>query len=356
MNIVFTIKSINLGGGSERSTTTIANALVQRGHQVTIVSFTGKDTSPFFSIDERIKRVYLAPKKDKYPVLVREIRRIILLRRLYKMINPDVIVVIGATRAWVNVPATKGYKVITKEYFSVHHRSQLTSNLSRRLTARTSEAVIALSEEDKRIYLEKFGAKRVEIIPNPLTLSNPAPTTLNNKIVLCLGRMTRVKGFDLLLKAWKQVRHQDWDLYLVGDGTMRKQLEKQVKADSMQKNVHFFPATANVLPYYQQASIFVLPSRSEAFGNVLTEAMSVGVPTVCFDCGDGVREVVANGETGIIVPPQDTQAMAAALDTLMDNPERLQAMHRQSLERVKRYNTEAIMEQWETLCKQIMND
>ncbi len=356
MKIVFTIKSINLAGGSERSTVTIANALAARGHEVAIVSYTGSDREPFFTIDNRIQRYYLSPQRDHYPVLVREVRRICKLRKLYKALQPDVIVVIGTTRAWVNVPATHGYKVVAKEYFSVHHRAQLTSWLSRKLTAKHADAIIALSEEDRRIYSQQFGAKRVEIIPNPLTFASVdiRSTTLTNKVVLGIGRITYVKGFDLLLDAWKQVKHTDWSLHLVGDGKMRKALEQRVAQEDI-KNVQFFPATADVLPHYQDASIFVLPSRSEAFGNVLTEAMSVGVPTVSFDCGEGPREVVENGVTGVIVPPQDTQAMAQTLDILMDAPARLEAMSKASIQRAKRYDTDAIMQQWELLFEEITN-
>ncbi len=355
MRIVFTIKSINLAGGSERSTSTIANALVARGHEVAIVSYVGSDMQPFFPIDERIKLYYIAPQRERYPVLIREIRRICKLRQLYALIRPDVIVVIGTTRAWVNVPATRGYKVVAKEYFSVHHRSQLLSWFSRRLTASTANAIVALSEEDKRIYLQRLGAKRVEIIFNPLTLKNPTPSQLDKKIVLGLGRMTYVKGFDLLLDAWKQVKHTDWCLHLVGDGKMRKKLVKRVIQEKI-PNVYFFPATADVLPHYMAASLFVLPSRSEAFGNVLTEAMSVGIPTISFDCGEGPRSIVEENVTGIIVPAQDTQAMANALDTLMNDSARLQAMSIASLNRAKCYDTEVVMMQWEKIFEEVIRD
>ena len=174
MRIVFTIKSINLGGGSERSTATVANALAGRGHEVSIVSYTGRG-EPFFDIDPRIDRYYLSPGRDRWPVLLRECRRIVLLRRLYARLRPDVIVVIGTTRAFVNVPATRGYRVVAKEYFSIDHRSQLTSSLSRRLTARHAQAIVALSEYDARVYRQRYGAKKGGGNPQPPLLS-PRPS------------------------------------------------------------------------------------------------------------------------------------------------------------------------------------
>ncbi len=352
MKIVFTIKSINLGGGSERSTISLANALVERGDEVVIISYTGSDTKPFFRIDSRISLIYLAPQHDPYPVLVREARRIKQLKRVYRQLQPDVIVVIGTTRAFVNIPATRGFKTVHKEYFTVTHRAQLTSNLSRRLTARNSDAVVVLSDYDAQVYSQQWHNVCVRKIPNLLTFNHPAPSALRNKTVIAIGRQTRVKGFDLLLDAWRQVKHTDWQLHIVGSGSEHKRLlalKEQYRLD----NVVFTPATPNVLPYYQDASLFVLPSRSEAFGNVLTEAMSVGLPAVCFDCGAGIREILKDGETGLLIPAEDTQAMASALDQLMDNDALRHTMSTNALQQVKRFETETIVQEWHDLFNSI---
>lgn len=352
MKIVFTIKSVNLAGGSERSTVTIANALVARGHDVSIVSYTGKGVQPFFDIDSRIKLYYLSPKHDHWPVLARECRRIILLRRLYRHLMPDVIMLVGTTRAFVNVPSTKGYSVVAKEYFSVKHRSQITTELSRRLTAKHSDAVVTLSEYDAEVYKNKYGAKKALVIHNPPTLISPQPSSLQNKVVLGLGRMSYVKGFDLLLEAWAHVKHKDWELHLVGDGKMKPKLERMV-SDRRIEGVRFFPATSDVEPYYRNAAIFALPSRSEAFGNVLLEAMSVGLPVVSFDCGAGPREIIEDGKTGVFVKSGDTVAMAQELDDLMDDNAGLKQMGMAARQSVKRYDRDAIALQWENLFKQV---
>ncbi len=354
MKIVFTIKSINLGGGSERSTISLANALVERGDEVVIVSYTGSDTKPFFRIDSRISLVYLAPQHDPYPVLIREARRIKQLRRLYQQLQPDVIVVIGTTRAFVNIPATRGFRTVHKEYFTVAHRAQLTSNLSRRWTAKNSDAVVVLSDYDAQVYSQLWHNPCVRKIPNILTFNHPATSALQSKTVIAVGRQTRVKGFDLLLDAWRQVKHNDWQLHIIGSGSEHKHL-LALKEQYHLDNVVFTPATPNVLPYYQEASLFVLPSRSEAFGNVLTEAMSVGLPAVCFDCGAGIREILQDGTTGLLIPAEDTQAMAAGLDCLMDNEALRQSMSANALQQVKRFETDRIVQEWhnlfESICK-----
>lgn len=352
MKIVFTIKCINLIGGSEHSTIDVANGLVARGHNISIVSFIGKGDKPHFEVDDRICIHYLSPRKDKYPAIVRDIRRIVKLRKLYATIKPDIIVVVGTTRSLVNMPAARGYKVIGWEYFSVDHMAQVTSKISRWFTAKTADGIVTLSQYDANIYLKRWNAKKAVVIPNPLTLKNPQMSSLQNKVVLALGRMTRVKGYDMLLDAWKNIQHTDWVLYMVGDGGQRGFLEKKVNDEHIAR-VKFFPATSNVAPYYKEASIFALSSRSEAFGNVLTEAMSVGIPSVAFDCGAGPREIIQHNKTGILVKPNDVQAFSKALDELMDDPERLCRMGKNAKERVKIYDLETIMVQWENLFAQI---
>ncbi len=355
MKIIFTIKCINLIGGSEHSTIDVANGLVARGHDVHIISFIGGGNRPHFMVDKRIQIHYLAPQKDKYPAIIRDIRRIIKLRELYAQLQPDVVVIVGTTRSLVNVPAARGYKTIAWEYFSVDHMAQITSKLSRRFSAKHSDAIVTLSQYDADIYLKKWAAKRAVVIPNPLTLRNPQISNLQNKIVLALGRMTRVKGYDMLLDAWKQVKHTDWVLHMVGDGGERNTLERKVQKEDIQR-VKFFPATSDVAPHYKEASIFVLSSRSEAFGNVITEAMSSGVPVVAFDCGAGPREIVQHNRTGLLVPPNNVSLLAQALDELMGDANRLTTMGAASLDRVRIYDLDCIMLQWENLINQLVQN
>ncbi len=354
MRIVFTIKSVNLGGGSEHSAIALANAFVERGNEVVIISFTGSNTKPFFRIDSRITLLYLAPQHDPCPVLFREVRRIKRLRAIYQQLQPDVIIVVGTTRAFVNIPATRGYKVIHQEYFTVTHRAQLTSRLSRKWTAKHSDAIVVLSDYDADVYRNRWNAKCVRKIPNLLTFNNPTPSTLQHKVVVAIGRQTRVKGFDRLLEAWRHIRHTDWELHIVGSGKEHRHLLALSRQYRL-SNVVFIPATPNVLPHYQNASLFALPSRSEAFGNVLTEAMSVGLPAVCFDCGAGVREILQDGITGFLVPNGDTQAMANALDKLMDNDQLRQDMAAAALQRVKKFETDTTLQAWydlfHTICR-----
>lgn len=356
MKLVFVIRSLNVCGGIERATIQVANALSQRGYEVSLVSMGGADTKPFFEVNSNIPIFYLAPDKDKYPAVVRDIRRIVLLRRYYKQTQPDLIILAGATRSIVNIPAARGYKVISWEHAALNHKQYAPLiRLSRRLSAHHSRCVVALTQHDADGYKRQYGAKCTVVIPNPLVLQNPERSSLQGKIVVAVGRLVPIKGFDNLLRAWQQVKAPDWKLRIVGSGRSEEALFQQIVRDKIER-VEMIPMTADVATQYRQASIYVCSSRSESFGLVLTEAMSVGLPVISFDCGAGPREIVQNGVNGFLVPAGDTKQMAERLEQLMADFDLRQKMGQSGFEYVQKYNVDTVLAQWEELLQKVYSE
>jgi len=138
------------------------------------------------------------------------------------------------------------------------------------------------------------------------------------RIVLAIGRLVYYKGFECLIRAMRDV---DGRLLIVGCGPLRQQLENTARTLGIADRVLFLGEAENVVSLYHSADIFVLPSiaRSEAFGIVQLEAMACGKPIVNTQLDSGVPYVSPNGVTGLTVPPGDSQALACAINTLLDN-------------------------------------
>jgi rhamnosyl/mannosyltransferase len=147
------------------------------------------------------------------------------------------------------------------------------------------------------------------------------------KIVLGVGRLVYYKGFEYLIRAMSRIQGI---LVLIGDGPLRRPLEREVAALGIQDRVAFLGELQNetIAPYYQASDIFVLPSiaRSEAFGIVQIEAMACSKPVVNTGLDSGVPAVSLHGLTGITVPPANSDALAGAINTLLENP-RLRALY-----------------------------
>jgi len=107
-----------------------------------------------------------------------------------------------------------------------------------------------------------------------------------------------------------------------------------------------------IVEVYQAVDVFVLPSLSENLPNTIMEAMACGVPTVCFDFLCGPRDIIANGINGIIVPEGDLQALATAMQQLMEHPEQLAHLSEQAKRISEEFSQEVIMERWDLF----MND
>ncbi len=137
-------------------------------------------------------------------------------------------------------------------------------------------------------------------------------------VVLSVGVLRYYKGLHVLLAA---LRHVDARLVVVGDGSERKQLEMQARELGVSQRVHFVGRVSDEdLPsYYQSADLFVLAShlRAEAFGIVLLEAMAACLPLVTTEIGTATSEINRHGETGFVVPPNDSEALARALKVLL---------------------------------------
>jgi glycosyltransferase involved in cell wall biosynthesis len=137
------------------------------------------------------------------------------------------------------------------------------------------------------------------------------------RTLVAIGRMSREKGHIGLIAAFRRLREQipDLRLVLVGDGPERPRLEKAAG-----KGVLFSGQVHDVAPYYAIADVIVLPSHTEGSSNVLLEAMAAGVPAVATQVG-GTPEIAVNGESAMLVPPDDSFALASAIERVLRDGE-----------------------------------
>jgi glycosyltransferase involved in cell wall biosynthesis len=176
----------------------------------------------------------------------------------------------------------------------------------------------------------------------------------SHKRILGMGRLVFQKGFDRLIDAFARIiaKHPDWDLYIIGEGELRPVLEQQIVEKKLETRVFLPGTTQSPFQVLRGADLFVLSSRHEGFGNVLVEALACGVPVISFDCKCGPGEIVRDGIDGLLVPPDDIDKLAIAMDLLMSDNIKRGSLAARAPEAVTRFGSEAVINLWETVLDQ----
>lgn len=202
-------------------------------------------------------------------------------------------------------------------------RAPLLSLLGR-LTAQLADAVVAPSRVTARELEEDYGARMMAVIPNGVPEIPQAvqrEVDLERPVVLYAGRLRTRKAVAVLVEAFAELRSRRVaSLVVAGDGEHREALEARVRALGLEGSVRFLGAVPrpDMLRWYATADLFCLPSLYEGFPVAILEAMAAGLPVVSTTVS-GIPEAVADGETGLLVPPENAAALAGALQRLADD-------------------------------------
>ena len=248
------------------------------------------------------------------------------------------------------------------EFIKDHFASEKYRWLKTYLTKKAycdADAVVVVSQGEKEDLIQNFKIpdNRIIRIYNPLNQVRIAELSAENTgmrfempVVVSVGRLVHQKGFDILLRAFRKVRDvKAAKLLIVGDGEKKKELISLAQSLNLNDDVLFLGMQGNPFKFMRWAKVFCLASRYEGFGNVILEAMSLGVPVIVTDCPSGPAEIVENGKYGILVPAENADALADALIRVLSNDKLSAGLSELSLKRAKDFDLETLLKQWEEI-------
>jgi glycosyltransferase involved in cell wall biosynthesis len=194
------------------------------------------------------------------------------------------------------------------------------------------------------------GSDGLFVLPNPIDaeevgrLARPVQARRSSLRLCAAGRLVRQKGFDILIEALALAGPLlgDWELVLLGDGAQRAELEGLVRARHLTDRVRLLGAVDNPYPVIAGADLLVHPARWEPFGVVLLEALALGVPVVATDCPGGTREILLDGECGVLVPPEDPASLSSAIAGLAGDAGRRQRLADRGVRRIRDFGPPVI--------------
>jgi len=363
MRITLVIPSLS-SGGAERVASTIANHWAGAGRDVTLVTLDAS-TGDFYALDPRVRRVSLelaAPMGQRWRTawyLARVVRG---LRGEIAASRPDVVISFMDITNVLTLLALRGSRVpvvITEHTDPREFPLAGFWRAGRRLLYRHADALVVLTES-VREWAEGLLRGAVHVIPNPIPapdLTSPPSWRLpaGGPVVAAMGRLSHEKGFDRLVRAMAQCapRHPHWSLLILGEGAERARLERLASELGIGDRVLLPGRVHEPTTVLRGASLFVVASRFEGFNCALAEAMSCGLPVVSMDCPSGPGEIIRHGTDGILVPPGDVDALAAAMDRLMGDEAERRRLGLRGPEVLDRFGVEPVMARWDALLQRI---
>ena len=365
MKIALVIPSLELGG-AERTMSVLANAWAERGEEVTVLIFKHAE-GPAYRLHDQVRLCSLdvsnVRSRHLLQALFRNFQRIRKLRHAIKKSYPDVVISFMDFPNVVALLATRGLRVpvvITEHGNPDYVDIGPVWDRLRRLTYPLADMLVCPTAQIVALFQTQIKVKGCGI-PNPVELpaavvqSSPSPRENTSHVVVAMGRLVPQKGFDLLLEAFSRIagRHPDWSVTIIGTGPLRDQLESQAKSLGLMHRVTLTGSLTDPFAVLRAADLFVFSSRFEGFGNALTEAMGCGLPVISFDCAAGPSDIIRHEIDGILVPPEDVAALAAAMDRLMNNPQERARLASRAPEVLTRFSLERILGLWQELFHRI---
>lgn len=357
-------------GGAERVITRMSNYWAERGWDIIVATADDGVHPPFQHLDPRVRQVPLAlishsrgglgPGERYFPL------RVFKLRNFFLITKPDVIIsfmhpnyITALLAAWrLDIPVIVGNRNNARK-----RTDSLAWSVLQKITYPLASRIVEQTENGFE-HIPQALRTRVRVIPNPvvappaprLDIGNPARNT--QPCVVAMGRLVHQKGFDLLIQAFASIasKHPAWKLEIWGEGTERHNLETLCKNLGLSQRIYLPGLTSQPFDVFRNAEIFVLSSRYEGFPNVLTEAMSVGIPAISFACPHGPASIIRNGVDGILVPPEDVEGLAFAMDGLMENARQRKHLGEEARQVIERFGVDSVMLKWGQVINEVTRD
>ncbi|HEX8103030.1 MAG TPA: glycosyltransferase family 4 protein [Solirubrobacteraceae bacterium] len=393
MKIRLLMENAFVGGGTSRTVSVTASALAERGHDVELVSLFRRRKNPMFPpYDERVRITVLVDeyrmkhgnslwkaRGEAYKLASRRGTTIghrsdyrslkwnswsdYALKRWLARVNDGILV---GTRPNINLViarfARPGPVLVAQDHVNFETYRPGIQKAIPRWYGRF-DAIVTLTERNARDYEQILAASPSEGAgPRILSIPNGVPTevgahraTLDEKVVVSLGRLAEQKGYDRLLPVWAKVAEQrpDWKLEIYGGGDSRDALQGQLEALGLAGRAELMGRTKEPFARLAEASLFVMSSRREGMPMVLLEAMGVGLPVVSYDCPTGPRELIEDGVDGYVVPDGDEDALAARMLELMDDRAKRAQFAEAARRKAAEYDVRALAARWERLFQEL---
>jgi len=358
-------------GGAESQVILLMNGLIQRGFEVSLFLFEEKGE---FLDNIPINVKLFTPSTNSPRNILKFLWKIKEIIKVIRDEKPDVVY----CRLWPSKSATAfaGWITRTKVVFTeacnlsqkmYFERNGLVTFYERKFACQLSKVIIGISEGVSSDIRQLFNLNsKVRTIYNGCDIESIKKQSRysidhpwfdkNEPVLVTVSRLVYQKGHEHLLRCIVKVNQSiPVKLLLIGDGTVKKDLIDLTKELMIEDRVDFIGNKKNPFVYMARCDLFVLPSLYEGFGNVLIEAMSLGLPIISTGCPSGPSEIIENEKNGILVPVADSTALANAIIRILSDKVLNARLRIEAKKRAYHFSSEKMVSEYANLFENISN-
>ncbi|UII77601.1 glycosyltransferase [Flagellimonas sp. HMM57] len=323
MLVIPTYKS----GGMERIMNELGNLWSDQGHHIEILFLVSH--KPFYPIHPKITQIIKPDFRYKKTVLSKiwySIRLLFFVRRKMSKSKAKAVLSFGEVyNSFVLLAGLfLGKKIFVSDRNSPFIKRKRHFEWLRNVLYPKAAGIIAQTEASKDFLLKKTGNPNIKVIPNPVRTFKESKEERRRErnIILNIGRLEKQKNQIALIRIFKKIGMLDWELHILGGGSLKKVLENEIERLDLTPYVKLHGIQKNVGEFMSRSSIFAMTSIFEGYPNALIEAMAFPLASISYDCDTGPREIIKNDENGFLVELNNEEQFAEKLEGLMRLPQK----------------------------------
>lgn len=379
MKLIYCTHSICNPGGMERVLLNkIAYLVAHTDWEILLITTDQKNRPPFYPLPEGVRWMDLDINysDDNEKGTIQKIKGYLRRKELHKqklssILNKekaDVMVSLFPSESSFYPSLKDGSKKVLELHFNKffrlqYNRTGLMGLIDRLRTwqdermVRKFDKFVVLSQEDKGYW---GTMPNLCVIPNAALRMSDTYAEGDKKRVIAVGRLDYQKGFDRLIDAWRIVQqnkaYADWHLDIFGQGEWKEMLQARINSYGLRDSMKLNAPTKQIGKEYTESSMLVMSSNYEGFPMVMIEAMACGLPAVSFDFKCGPKDIIRQGENGLLVKNGDIQGLAEAMMKLMDDEALRRRMSVEARKVTETYSEEVVMKQWILLFERLAGE
>ena len=361
MHIFFLVSNLSEAGGTQRVVVNLANEFIKQDN-VTIINVGKQNGDIKFQLNKNIQTIFLnndkfeINKKNKLKKIIQSIKYIFKIKTQINSIiksnkSDNIIIAMGMLFSYVLVFLKDENLIKIGSQHNPFYGGKIINYFRKKIINKLDYFVV-LNEDMKKNTTEKLNIKNCITIENPISFYPKAPSRLQNKKLLSIGRLYNQKGYDMLIEIWSILinrGYNDYTLIIVGDGPEELELKQKVSKYGIDDNLKFISSTKEIEKYYLESDIYLMSSRHEGMPMVLLEAQSWGLPIVSFDCPTGPQIIIENGKNGFLIPCFNKVDFANKIEELLINDQLRYFMGKEARKSVKKYEINNVANKWRSL-------